>query len=316
MEHVDIQYLDLVRKILDHGERRENRTGVDTIGIWGHMLKIDLQQGFPLLTTKKMAWKAMTVELIGFINGVTDVKWYQDRKCNIWNEWATEAYARDRLKLQPGEPGYEEGDLGPIYGWQWRFAGAKYTGKFNPDLLNSSEEMQQRYVDYKTFGTDQLRWVVDQLIDNPNSRQTVLNSWSAPHLRYQALPPCHVMAQFEVRDGKLCCAMTQRSCDVFLGVPFNIAQYALLTHLLAHLCRLEVGTFVHYLNDAHIYENHIEQMKEQLTREPKQLPTLVIDQTIEGLADLRIDIVDGKPELPVYMSGYDPHPKLTGEVAV
>lgn len=315
-------YLEMAREIVEGGIWRENRTGIKAKSIWGHMMRFDLQEGFPLVTTKKVYFHAVLVELIGFIQGITDVAWYQERRCNIWNEWASEKYACERLKLEPEDPGYAEGDLGPIYPHQWRFFGAEYQGAYNPD---KNPELAQQY--QREGAKNQLSSVVDKLRKEPSSRQVVMSAWNPQQQRYMALPPCHVLAQFQVRGGRLCSTLYQRSADVFLGVPFNIAQYALLTHLIAHILDLGVGTFVHFLADAHIYENHLEQVKEQLTRDPRPRPRLEIHSPEkQDIVKLATTLFDGGKRSrkdrragrygQLQLHGYDPHPALKGKVAV
>lgn len=286
-----LQYQALLRRILDEGTWTENRTGVRTLGVFGHMLEFDLSAGFPLVTTKKTHFPSIVTELLFFVKGYTDVRWLQERKCRIWNEWSTAEQCASR--------GLEEFDLGPIYGWQWRHFGAEYRGTASDRDGAASYEGQ---------GVDQLLWAQEQLRRNPESRQIVISAWNAKDLPLMALPPCHVLVHFRARGGRLHASMFQRSCDVFLGVPFNIASYALLTHMMAHCVGLAPGTFVHFLSDAHLYENHLEQVREQLRRQPRPLPRLELDAGIREVSEFTAE--------SIRLVGYDPHPALRGAVAV
>lgn len=284
------QYHDLLMKILNEGELSENRTGVKALGIWGHVMRFDLSKGFPLITTKKIHFKSVVTELVFFLKGYTDVRWLQERKCRIWNEWATAE--------QCGKRGLPEFDLGPIYGWQWRHFGADYVGMKNDETAAT----------YAGKGVDQLLWAQQELRNNPSNRQILMSAWNPVDKPRMALPPCHVLVHFRASHGKLNTLLVQRSCDTFLGVPFNIASYALLTHMMAQACGLFPGEFVHILNDVHIYENHVQQVREQLSREPRPLPSLALNQSIR-------DIDKFEPE-HVSLDGYDPHPAIHGVVAV
>jgi thymidylate synthase len=262
------QYKELCRYILEHGIEKQDRTGTGTISIFGYQMRFDLQQGFPLLTTKKLPFRVIVHELFWFLKGDTNIKYLHDHNVTIWDEWAD-----------------ENGDLGPIYGKQWR----------------AWETPDGRVI-------DQISNVVEQIQTNPDSRRHLVVAYNPSDLDKMALPPCHAFFQFYVANGKLSCQLYQRSGDVFLGVPFNIASYALLTHLIAHVCNLEVGEFIHTLGDAHIYKNHIDQVKLQLTREERQLPRLVIKRNVRSVFDFTIDDLE--------IQGYDPHPHIKGDVAV
>lgn len=263
------QYLALCRHVLTTGEQKGDRTGTGTISTFGTQSRYDLTKGFPMVTTKKVHWKSVVHELLWFIKGDTNVKYLQDNGVRIWNEWADEA-----------------GELGPVYGAQWR----KWRG-----------------ADGQTH--DQLQQLIDDLKTNPNSRRLILSAWNVGELAHMALPPCHAFVQFYVSaEGKLSCQLYQRSADIFLGVPFNIASYALLTHLLAQVAGLEVGEFVHTLGDAHIYNNHLEQVQLQLTREPKALPTLKLNPEITTIEDFTFDDIE--------LIGYESHPHIAGKVSV
>lgn len=240
------QYLDMLRYVLENGVDKMDRTGVGTLSVFGQQMRFDLSKGFPLMTTKKMHLKSIIHELLWFIKGDTNVKYLQDNGVRIWNEWAD-----------------ENGDLGPIYGSQWR----NWNGE----------------------GIDQLAQVVDKLKNNPNDRRMIVSAWNVSKIPEMHLPPCHMMFQFYVANGKLSCMLYQRSCDMFLGVPFNIASYALLTMMLAQVCNLEPGEFVHTLGDTHIYHNHFEQVKEQLRREPLPLPTMRLNPQVKDINDFKYE---------------------------
>lgn len=262
------QYHALCEHILEHGTKKEDRTGTGTLSVFGHQMRFSLQDGFPLITTKKLHMKSIIHELIWFISGDTNIRYLQENGVRIWNEWAD-----------------ENGDLGPVYGAQWRSFP-------RPDGTT----------------VDQLAQVIEQIKTNPDSRRLIVSAWNPGQVDEMALPPCHLLFQFYVADGKLSCQLYQRSADVFLGVPFNIASYALLTHMIAHVCGLEVGDFVHTLGDAHIYSNHIEQVNLQLTRTPKKLPTLRFARRVDRIEDFRFE--------DIIIEGYDPDPHIKGVVAV
>jgi thymidylate synthase len=273
----DKQYLELVRHILENGVEKSDRTGTGTLSTFGYQMRFDLSKGFPLLTTKRLHWPSIAHELLWFLSGDTNTKYLTDNGVKIWNEWAD-----------------ENGDLGPVYGEQWR----KWAG-FNYDISGRAD------FGYRTY--DQIANVIEQIRNNPDSRRLLVNAWNVGELDEMALPPCHFAFQFYVANGRLSCQLYQRSGDVFLGVPFNIASYSLLTHMIAHVTGLEVGEFVHTIGDAHIYTNHIEQVKTQLQREPRPLPTLNIKRQVSDIDGFTFDDFE--------IIGYDPHPKLTGKVA-
>ena len=262
------QYKELLKRVLDEGVKKEDRTGTGTISVFGHQMRFDLQDGFPLLTTKKLHLKSIIHELLWFIKGSTNVKYLQDNGVRIWNEWAR-----------------EDGELGPIYGYQWR-----------------------SWPDYKGGHIDQLQQVIDSIQSNPDSRRHIVSAWNVGQLDEMELPPCHILFQFYVADGKLSCQLYQRSADIFLGVPFNIASYALLTMMVAQVTNLEPGDFVHTLGDAHIYLNHIDQVKLQLTRAPRHLPTMTINPDVKRIDDFRYE--------DFVLSNYDPHPHIKGKISV
>ena len=259
------QYLDLLRDIMENGFDKPNRTGVDTRSVFGRSMRFDLNQGFPLITTKKIHLKSVIYELLWFIKGDTNVKFLQDNGVRIWNEWAD-----------------ENGDLGPVYGAQWR--------NWNND------------------GIDQLQELIYKLKNNPDDRRMIVSAWNPSQLDKMALPPCHMFYQCYVADGKLSMLMYQRSCDMFLGVPFNIASYALLTMMLAQVCGLKLGEYVHVLGDAHIYHNHFAQVREQLAREPYPLPQMHLNPEVKNIEDFKFE--------DFTLEGYQCHPTIKAQVAV
>ena len=270
-------YLDLLTRILDEGVEKGDRTGTGTRSVFGHQMRFDLTAGFPLVTTKKVHTRSVFAELLWFLRGDTNVKWLQDRGVSIWDEWAD-----------------ENGDLGPVYGHQWR----------------SWPTPDGRHV-------DQIAQVVEQIRTHPDSRRHIVSAWNVADIDAMALPPCHTMFQFYVAPpapgsttgrGRLSCQLYQRSADVFLGVPFNIASYALLTHMVAQVTGLEVGDFVHTLGDAHLYSNHLDQARLQLTREPRPLPTLRLDPSVTALDAFDLEHLS--------VEGYDPHPGIKAPIAV
>ena len=261
-------YLDLLQRILDDGVAKSDRTGTGTRSVFGHQMRFDLAEGFPLVTTKKVHTRSIFAELLWFLRGDTNVKWLQDRGVTIWDEWAD-----------------AEGELGPIYGRQWR----------------SWPTPDGRHI-------DQIAAVVEGLKRDPNSRRHVVCAWNAGELHSMALPPCHCLFQFYVAEGRLSCQLYQRSADIFLGVPFNIASYALLTLMMAQVTGLEPGEFVHTLGDAHLYLNHMDQTREQLSREPRALPRMKINPDIRSILEFRYE--------DFTLEGYDPHPAIKAPVAV
>jgi len=277
------QYLDLLRLILENGKDRPDRTGTGTRGVFGHQMRFDLREGFPLLTTKKLHTKSIIQELLWFLRGETHVKSLQEAGVRIWNEWATPE--------QTAKFGREEGDLGPVYGHQWRNFGAsrKTDGHYAQD------------------GVDQISRLLRDIRESPHSRRLIVTGWNPKEADQVALPPCHTLFQFYVQDGELSCQLYQRSADVFLGVPFNIASYALFTQMIAHVTGLKAGDFVHTFGDAHLYVNHLEQTKLQLSRELRPLPKLRLNPDVRSLFDFTYD--------DIAFVDYDPHPLIKAPVA-
>lgn len=279
------QYHDLLQHILEHGVRHEDRTGVGTISVFGYQTRFDLRNGFPIVTTKKIPFRWVAEELFWFLSGDTDEKNLRARGVDIWAEWADEAHTS-----RFGRP---EGDLGPVYGYLWRSFGGEYPVR---------------------NGFDQIKHLVDEISSNPNSRRLIVSGWNPPTADQVDLPPCHTLFQFKVESGKtLHCQLYQRSADAFLGVPFNISSYALLTHMLAKVSGLEVGEFIHTFGDLHIYSNHLDQVREQLNREPLPLPTLEFVgadgmKGLDGLLSIKFDNLN--------LVGYQSHGKISAPVAV
>ncbi len=261
-------YLDLLRHVLDHGTDKADRTGTGTRSVFGWQMRFDLNQGFPLVTTKKLHLKSIVHELIWFLRGDTNIAYLKEHGVRIWDEWAD-----------------ANGELGPVYGQQWRAWATADGGVI-----------------------DQMAWVIDEIKRNPDSRRLIVSAWNVGELSRMALLPCHSLFQFYVADGKLSCQLYQRSGDIFLGVPFNIASYALLTHMVAQVCGLGVGDFVHTLGDAHLYSNHVEQARLQLSREPRPLPALKLNPAVSSIFDFRYE--------DIAFEGYEPHPAIKGLVAV
>ena len=262
------QYLDLIKHVMEHGVDKEDRTGTGTRSVFGYQLRCNLADGFPLLTTKKVHLKSIIYELLWFLRGDTNVRWLQEHGVRIWNEWAD-----------------ENGDLGPVYGHQWR-----------------------SWPDYNGGHIDQISQVIDQIKNTPDSRRIMVSAWNVAEVPTMKLPPCHSLFQFYVAQGKLSLQLYQRSADLFLGVPFNIASYALLLMMVAHVTGLQPGEFIHTFGDAHIYRNHFDQIKEQLSREPRPLPRMVLNPDVKSIDDYKYE--------DFTLEGYDPWPAIKGEVSV
>lgn len=262
------QYLDLLNKVLTEGVEKSDRTGTGTISLFGYQMRFNLQDGFPLLTTKKLHTRSIFHELLWFLKGETNIGYLKDNQVRIWDEWAD-----------------EDGNLGPVYGYQWR-SWPKYNGGH----------------------VDQITQIIESISKNPDSRRHLVSAWNVGMIDEMALPPCHILIQFYVANGKLSCQLYQRSADLFLGVPFNIASYALLTHMVAQVCNLEVGEFVHTFGDVHIYSNHIDQCKLQLSRDTRSLPKLTLNKNVKSIFDFTIDDIS--------ITDYNPHPHIKGEVSV
>lgn len=261
-------YNDLLRHVMQKGTKKEDRTGTGTVSVFGYQMRFNLQEGFPLVTTKKVHTKSIIHELLWFLKGDTNIQYLKDNGVSIWDEWAD-----------------ENGNLGPVYGYQWR----------------SWPSASGTHI-------DQISQLIDQIKKNPDSRRLLVNAWNVSEISKMKLPPCHILFQFYVADGKLSCQLYQRSADLFLGVPFNIASYALLTHMVAQVCNLEVGEFIHTLGDAHIYSNHFEQVNLQLTREPLPLPTLKLNPEIKNIFDFTYE--------DIAIENYQSHPAIKAVVAI
>lgn len=262
------QYLDLLDRVLKEGVHKEDRTGTGTLSVFGHQMRFNMEEGFPCLTTKKLHLKSIVHELLWFLMGDTNVKYLQENGVRIWNEWAD-----------------ENGDLGHVYGYQWR-----------------------SWPDYNGGHIDQIKQVLDQISNNPDSRRIIVSAWNVADIPNMKLPPCHAFFQFYVADGKLSLQLYQRSADIFLGVPFNIASYALLLQMMAQVTGLKPGDFVHTLGDAHIYLDHMEQVKTQMSREPRKLPKMQMNPDVKNLFDFQFD--------DFQLEDYDPHPHIKGKVSV
>jgi thymidylate synthase len=262
------QYLDLMRHVMETGTQKHDRTGTGTISVFGYQMRFNLQEGFPLVTTKKLHLKSIIHELIWFLQGDTNIKYLKDNGVRIWDEWAD-----------------EQGNLGPVYGYQWRSWPTPDGGHI-----------------------DQIKQIIHQIKNNPDSRRIIVSAWNVADVNQMALPPCHMLFQFYVADGKLSCQLYQRSADIFLGVPFNIASYALLTMMVAQVCDLQLGDFVHTFGDAHLYNNHLEQTQLQLSRDPRPLPTMKINPDVKDIFDFKFEDFE--------LKNYDPWPHIKGAVAV
>lgn len=286
------QYLDLCKTILEKGIKKEDRTGTGTVSYFGYQMRFDLNEGFPLLTTKKVHMKSIIHELLWFISGDTNIKYLVDNDVRIWNDWPYAKYQKSNefnnetieefaCKIKENKEFADKwGDLGPVYGKQWRDFG----------------------------GVDQLEWLINEIKTNPFSRRLIISAWNPSEISDMALPPCHCFMQFYVNDGKLSCQLYQRSADTFLGVPFNIASYSLFTMMIAQVCDLDLGVFVHTIGDAHIYTNHFEQIEKQLKRQPRSLPKMNINKNVKSIYDFKYEDFE--------LVDYNPHKGIKGKVAV
>ncbi len=278
------QYLELLDRVLTHGSVRKDRTGTGTVGVFGHQMRFDLSNGFPLLTTKKLHLRSIIHELLWFLSGDTHVAPLQANNVRIWNEWATAD--------QTAKFGREAGDLGPVYGHQWR--------NFGATVLSDGS--------YDSDGIDQIQRLLDGIQNNPYSRRLLVTGWNPKEADQVALPPCHTLFQFYVQDGRLSCQLYQRSADIFLGVPFNIASYSLLMMMIAQVCDLEPGEFVHTMGDAHLYSDHLDQARLQLSRDVRARPTMTLNPDVRDLFQFRYE--------DFTLSGYEPHPHIKARVSV
>ncbi|XP_068206566.1 thymidylate synthase-like [Palaemon carinicauda] len=287
--HDEYQYLDLIRRTLATGNKKGDRTGTGTISLFGAQMRFSLRDGvFPLLTTKRVFWRGVAEELLWFVRGSTNAKELQEKGVHIWDGNSSKEFLE-----KSGFPDREEGDLGPVYGFQWRHFGAEYS---------------DMHADYTGKGVDQLQQVIDTIKNNPNDRRIIMCAWNVSDIPKMALPPCHCLCQFYVANGELSCQLYQRSADMGLGVPFNIASYALLTCMIAHITKLKPGDFIHTLGDAHVYSNHCDALEEQLKREPRPFPKLRIKREVHSIEDFKFEdfeIID-----------YHPHSKIQMDMAV
>ena len=278
------QYLDLLSHVLENGQEKSDRTGTGTLSVFGYQMRFNLQDGYPLLTTKKLHTRSIFYELLWFLSGDTNIKYLKDHRVRIWDEWAT--------KEQCAKFGRGEGELGPVYGHQWRNSGSL----LKPDGT------------YENDGIDQIARLVEGIKNNPDSRRHIVTGWNPKEADLVELPPCHTLFQFHVCDGRLSCQLYQRSADIFLGVPFNIASYALLTHMIAQVGGLQVGDFVHTMGDAHLYSNHLKQAREQLTRKPRSLPQLNLNPDVKDIFKFKFGDIE--------VVNYSPHPSIKALIAV
>jgi thymidylate synthase len=293
-----IQYLDLLRLVLEQGKFKADRTGTGTYSVFGAQTRYCLADGFPLVTTKKVHLRSIIYELLWFLSGDSDTRYLRENKVTIWDEWADEKY---------------EKDLGPVYGKQWRHWTGHSVRQIDPDAnqtLLSLGEVKKPVGrrELSDHGIDQIANVIAEIRENPNSRRLIVSAWNVVDIEKMALPPCHCLFQFYVSDGELSCQLYQRSCDLFLGVPFNIASYALLTLMVAQVCGLKPGDFIHTYGDLHLYANHLEQAKLQLTRQPRPLPTMKLNPSVKSIDKFEFEDFE--------LVGYDPHPAIKAPIAV
>jgi thymidylate synthase len=280
--HVDQTYFDLINDVLTNGVEKTDRTGTGTISVFGRQARYDLSLGFPILTSKRVHWKSVVGELLWFLQGNTNIKWLKENGISIWDEWAD-----------------KDGNLGPVYGKQWRKWDHMFWRPYDPN---------SPVYDPTEIEIDQIKEVIEQIKTNPDSRRLIVSAWNVGDIPQMALAPCHTMFQFYVVNGKLSCQLYQRSCDSFLGMPFNIASYALLTHMIAQVCDLQVGDFVHTFGDLHIYSNHREQLKEQLSRTPYPMPKLILNPEVKDIDSFTFE--------DIKLENYQHHPAIKGKVAI
>lgn len=281
-EHVDKIYFNLINDVLKNGVQKTDRTGTGTISVFGRQVRYDLSLGFPILTSKRVHWKSIVGELLWFLQGNTNIKWLKENGISIWNEWAD-----------------KDGNLGPVYGKQWRKWDYMEWGPYNPTSVGEGPTEKE---------IDQIKDVINQIKTNPDSRRLIVNAWNVADIPKMALAPCHTMFQFYVANGKLSCQLYQRSCDSFLGMPFNTASYALLTHMIAQVCDLKVGDFIHTFGDLHIYTNHLEQLKEQMIRTPYPMPKLILNPEVKDIDKFTFENIK--------LENYQHHSAIKGKVAV
>ena len=281
-QHVDQTYFDLINDVLTNGVEKTDRTGTGTISVFGRQSRYDLTQGFPILTSKRVHWKSVVGELLWFLRGDTNIKWLKENGISIWDEWAD-----------------GDGNLGPVYGHQWRKWNHMFWGPYNPNSVGEGP---------REIEIDQIKEVIQQIKTNPDSRRLIVSSWNVADIPNMALAPCHTMFQFYVVNGKLSCQLYQRSCDLGLGQPFNVASYALLTHMIAQVCGLEVGEFVHTFGDLHIYKNHVDALRQQMHRTPYPMARLMLDKSVMD--------IDGFDFDKVALDSYQHHPSIKLLVAV
>ena len=280
--HVDQTYFDLINDVLTNGVEKTDRTGTGTISVFGRQSRYDLTQGFPILTSKRVHWKSVVGELLWFLRGDTNIKWLKENGISIWDEWAD-----------------GDGNLGPVYGHQWRKWNHMFWGPYNPNSVGEGP---------REIEIDQIKEVIQQIKTNPDSRRLIVSSWNVADIPNMALAPCHTMFQFYVVNGKLSCQLYQRSCDLGLGQPFNVASYALLTHMIAQVCGLEVGEFVHTFGDLHIYKNHVDALRQQMHRTPYPMARLMLDKSVMDIDEFDFD--------KVALDSYQHHPSIKLLVAV
>lgn len=280
--HVDQTYFDLINDVLTNGVEKTDRTGTGTISVFGRQARYDLSLGFPILTSKRVHWKSVVGELLWFLQGNTNIKWLKENGISIWDEWAD-----------------KDGNLGPVYGKQWRKWDHMFWGPYNPNSVGEGPT---------EIEIDQIKEVIQQIKTNPDSRRLIVSAWNVGDIPQMALAPCHTMFQFYVVNDKLSCQLYQRSCDLGLGQPFNVASYALLTHMIAQVCGLEVGDFVHTFGDLHIYENHVEALKQQLHRTPYPMPKLVLNPEVKDIDSFTFEDIN--------LMNYQHHPAISLKVAI